>query len=38
LFKIRAGTIVGKDTFWLNRAIDEEEGSINGVFPEALLS
>ena len=32
LFKIRAGTIVGKDTFWLNRAIDEEEAQLMEFF------
>lgn len=32
LFKIRAGTIVAKDTFWLNRAIDEEEAQLMEFF------
>ena len=32
LFKIRAGAIVNKDTFWLNRAIDEEEAQLMEFF------
>ena len=28
VFKLRAGKIVAKDTFWLKRAIDEEEGEV----------
>ncbi len=32
LFKIRAGAIVAKDTFWLNRAIDEDESQLMEFF------
>ncbi|MDD2372372.1 MAG: excinuclease ABC subunit UvrC [Syntrophomonadaceae bacterium] len=32
LFKIRAGTIVAQDTFWLNRAIDEDEAQLMEFF------
>ena len=28
VFKLRAGKVVAKDTFWLKRAIDEEEGEV----------
>ncbi|PKM76993.1 MAG: excinuclease ABC subunit C [Firmicutes bacterium HGW-Firmicutes-15] len=32
VFKLRAGKIVGKDTFWLKRAIDEEEAEVMEFF------
>lgn len=32
LFKIRDGTIVDKDTFWLNRVIDEDEPQLMEFF------
>ncbi len=38
LFKIRVGTIVAKDTFWLNRAIDEEEAQLMEFFLKRYYS
>jgi excinuclease ABC subunit C len=32
VFKLRAGKIVGKDTYWLKRAIDEEEAEVMEFF------
>ncbi len=32
VFKIRAGQIMAKDTFWLKRAIDEEKGEVLDFF------
>lgn len=32
VFKIRGGTIVAKDTFWLNQAIDENEAQLMEFF------
>ncbi|MDD4801830.1 MAG: excinuclease ABC subunit UvrC [Syntrophomonas sp.] len=32
VFKLRSGKIVGKDTFWLKRAIDEEEAEVMEFF------
>lgn len=32
VFKIRSGVIVAKDTFWLNRAIDEDQAEVMEFF------
>lgn len=32
VFKIRSGRIIAKDTFWLNRVFEEDEGELAGFF------
>lgn len=32
VFKLRAGKVVGKDTFWLKNTINEEDGEVMGFF------